>query len=126
MSLILIILLAVFFGYSLVLVLANNREVEINLLFAQIPSTNLGLVLILTIALGVIIGVLVSLLLFKVLQNKLEIRRLKKEVTTLEGKLDETKLALQTERQTVMDLQQQSEASIPDTAADKAHHEVNV
>lgn len=124
MSLILIILLAVFFGYSLVLVLANNREVEINLLFAQIPSTNLGLVLILTIALGVIIGVLVSLLLFKVLQNKLEIRRLKKEVTTLEGKLDETKLALQTERQTVMDLQQQSEAS--NTAADKAHHEVNV
>ena len=76
MSLILIILLAIFFGYSLILVLANNREVEVNLLFAQVPSTNLGLVLILTIALGVIIGILVSLLLFKVFQNKLEIRRL--------------------------------------------------
>ncbi len=120
MSLILIILLAIFFGYSLILVLANNREVEVNLLFAQVPSTNLGLVLILTIALGVIIGILVSLLLFKVFQNKLEIRRLKKEVATLGEKLDEAKAELYNERQALLELQRQPQS---DAAAS---HNVNV
>ena len=120
MSLILIILLAIFFGYSLILVLANNREVEVNLLFAQVPSTNLGLVLILTIALGVIIGILVSLLLFKVFQNKLEIRRLKKEVATLGEKLDEAKAELYNERQALLELQKQPQS---DTAES---HNVNV
>ncbi len=120
MSLILIILLAIFFGYSLILVLANNREVEVNLLFAQVPSTNLGLVLILTIALGVIIGILVSLLLFKVFQNKLEIRRLKKEVATLGEKLDEAKAELYNERQALLELQKQPQS---DAAVS---HNVNV
>ncbi len=120
MSLILIILLAIFFGYSLILVLANNREVEVNLLFAQVPSTNLGLVLILTIALGVIIGILVSLLLFKVFQNKLEIRRLKKEVATLGEKLDEAKAELYNERQALLELQKQPQSDVA------ASHNVNV
>ena len=99
MSLFLIILLLVFFGYSLALVLANNSEVAVNLLFSQAPTTNLGLVLILTTALGVLIGVLLALLLFKVLQNKLELRKLRKEVSTLESRLLESKTALEKERE---------------------------
>ena len=87
MSLILIILLVIFFGYSLALVLANNSTVAINLLFIEVPTTNLGLVLILTISLGIIVGILLSLQLFRVLQNKLELRRLKKELDLLKGQL---------------------------------------
>lgn len=99
MSLFLIILLVIFFGYSLALVLANNTEVAVNLLFSQVPTTNLGLVLILTTTLGVLIGVLLALLLFKVLQNKLELRKLRKEVSTLETRLSEANTALERERQ---------------------------
>lgn len=99
MSLFIIILLVVFFAYSIALVLANNSEVAVNLLFSQLPNTNLGLVLILTIALGVLIGILVAILLFKVLQNKFEIRKLKKDVDTLEQKLSETNTALDLVRQ---------------------------
>lgn len=99
MSLFIIILLVVFFAYSIALVLANNSEVAVNLLFSQLPNTNLGLVLILTIALGVLIGILVAILLFKVLQNKFEIRKLKKDVDTLEQKLSETNTALDLARQ---------------------------
>lgn len=100
MSLFIIILLVVFFAYSIALVLANNSEVAVNLLFSQLPNTNLGLVLILTIALGVLIGVLLAILLFKVLQNKLEIRKLKKDVSVLEYKLSEVNSALDMARQT--------------------------
>lgn len=99
MSLFIIILLVVFFAYSIALVLANNSEVAVNLVFSQLPNTNLGLVLILTIALGVLIGILVAILLFKVLQNKFEIRKLKKDVDTLEQKLSETNTALDLARQ---------------------------
>ncbi len=94
MSLVLAILLAVFFGYSLALVVANNSAVAVNLLFLQVPNTNLGLVLIFTIILGILIGILLAILLFKVLQNKLEIRKLHKEVSTLQSKLIETTTAL--------------------------------
>ncbi|MDO4896835.1 MAG: LapA family protein [Moraxella sp.] len=99
MSLFLMILLLVFFGYSLALVLANNSEVAVNLLFSQVPTTNLGLVLILTTTLGVLIGILLALLLFKVLQNKLELHKLRKEVANLESQLLESKVALEKERQ---------------------------
>lgn len=95
MSLFLMILLLIFFGYSLALVLANNSEVAVNLLFSQAPTTNLGLVLILTTALGILIGVLLALLLFKVLQNKLELRKLRKEISTLESRLLESKTNLE-------------------------------
>lgn len=98
MSLFLIILLVIFFGYSLALVLANNSEVAVNLLFSQVPTTNLGLVLILTTALGILIGVLLALLLFKVLQNKLELHKLRKEVGTLQARLQGAENAIQ-ERQ---------------------------
>lgn len=99
MSLFIIILLVVFFAYSIALVLANNSEVAVNLLFSQLPNTNLGLVLILTIALGVLIGILIAILLFKVLQNKFEIHKLKKDVDALERKLNEANTALDSARQ---------------------------
>lgn len=99
MSLFILILLALFFGYAIALVLANNSEIAVNLLFSQVPTTNLGLLLVLTIALGMFIGILLSVLLFRVLQNKLEIRRLRKEKADLQTKLDEANVVIEHSRQ---------------------------
>lgn len=99
MSFVLIAILLIFFSYSLALVLANNSEVAVNLLFSQLPNTNLGLVLILTITLGILIGILLSLLLFKVLQNKLELRKLHKDVSNLQSKLNEANIVIEQYRQ---------------------------
>lgn len=100
MSFVLIAILLIFFSYSLALVLANNSEVAVNLLFSQLPNTNLGLILILTITLGILIGILLSLLLFKVLQNKLELRKLHKDVSNLQSKLNEANIVIEQYRQT--------------------------
>ncbi len=99
MSLLVIILLVLFFGYAIALVLANNTEIAVNLLFSQVPTTNLGLLLVLTIALGVFIGILLSVLLFRVFQNKLEIRRLHKEKGELQAKLNEANVVIEHARQ---------------------------
>ena len=99
MSLFIIILLVLFFFYVFALVLANNSEIAVNLLFSQVPTTNLGLLLVLTIALGVFIGILLSVLLFRVLQNKLQIRRLYKEKAELQAKLDEANVVIEHSRQ---------------------------
>lgn len=74
------ILLFLVFGYSLVLVLVNNAEVAVNLMFVQVPQMNLGLLLIICIALGVFAGMLQAVVLFRVLQMKLENQRLNKEI----------------------------------------------
>ena len=92
MSLFIIILLVLFFGYAIALVLANNSEIAVNLLFSQVPTTNLGLLLVLTIALGVFIGILLSVLLFRVLQNKLQ-------KAELQAKLDEANVVIEHSRQ---------------------------
>lgn len=94
MRFILIILLFLIFGYALGLVLVNGSEVAVNLLFTQSPAMNLGLLLILCIALGVIIGMLLALLLFKVLQNKWEINRLNKENKRLQEELRQATIAI--------------------------------
>ncbi|WP_201585169.1 LapA family protein [Psychrobacter jeotgali] len=78
MRFILFVLLFLSFAYALGLVLANNTEIGVNLLFSQAPAMNLGLLLILCMTLGIIIGMLLSLLIFRVLQNKWEISRLQK------------------------------------------------
>lgn len=123
MSLFLMILLLIFFGYSLALVLANNSEVAVNLLFSQAPTTNLGLVLILTTALGILIGVLLALLLFKVLQNKLELRKLRKEISTLESRLLESKTSLEALGQELEQAKQKEQVVIPtDTTIDVVKH----
>lgn len=78
MRFLLLILLFLSFAYALGLVLANNTEIGVNLLFSQAPTMNLGLLLILCLILGIVIGMLLALLLFRVLQNKWEISRLQK------------------------------------------------
>ncbi len=77
-----------FFAYALALVIINNNEVAVNLVFTQVPEMNVGLLLIICISLGVLIGVILALLMFKVLQNKWELLRLKKENNKLNKKLE--------------------------------------
>lgn len=84
------ILLFVVFGYSLMLVLVNNHQVEVSLIFTQVPQMNLGLLLIICILLGLIAGVLLSIILFKVVQIRLENQRLQKELTKTQEKLMQT------------------------------------
>lgn len=81
------ILLFVVFGYSLMLVLVNNHQVEVSLIFSQVPQMNLGLLLIICILLGLIAGVLLSIILFKVVQIRLENQRLHKDLTQTREKL---------------------------------------
>lgn len=98
MHIVLIILLVVLFGYSLMLVLVNNSEVAVNLLFSQVPVMNLGLLLITSLALGMVIGMLLALIVFRVFQNRLEINRLKKEITALNAKLSEAAVVIEQHR----------------------------
>ena len=49
MRYLLAILLFVVVGYSLMLVLVNNNQVEVNLLFSQVPQMSLGLLLIIAL-----------------------------------------------------------------------------
>lgn len=80
MRIVLIVLLLLLFGYSIALVLANSINVNVNLLFSHVPAMNLGLLLIITISLGVLLGLLLGLQVFRVFQLHWEIARLKKEV----------------------------------------------
>lgn len=84
------VLLFIVFAYSLLLVIVNNHQVEVNLLFSQVPQMNLGLLLIICLALGILAGVLLSIILFKVVQVRLEIQKLNKELTQTREKLMQT------------------------------------
>lgn len=95
MRFVILVLLFLIFGYSLGLVVANNNEVAVNLLFTQAPAMSLGLLLILSIFLGVLIGILLALLLFKVFQNKWEIGRLSKENRRLQEELAQSNIEIQ-------------------------------
>lgn len=79
----LIVLLVAFFGYALALVLQNSAELPVDLLFSQVPAMRLGLLLLLTLALGTLIGLLLGVLVFRVFQKGWEIQRLRKEVEQL-------------------------------------------
>ena len=94
MRFLLFVLLFLSFAYSLGLVLANNTEVGVNLLFSQAPTMNLGLLLILCLILGIIIGILLSLLIFRVLQNKWEISRLQKANANLQEQLTQANVVI--------------------------------
>ena len=89
------ILLFVVFAYSLMLVIVNNQQVDVNLLFSQVPQMNLGLLLINCIVLGVIAGILLALMLFRVLQMKLDNQRLNKELNQTRDKLMQTQHQLE-------------------------------
>lgn len=84
------VLLFLVFGYSLMLVLVNNHQVEVSLIFTQVPQMNLGLLLIICILLGLVAGVLLSIILFKVVQIRLENQRLQKELMKTQEKLMQT------------------------------------
>ena len=94
MRFILFILLFLSFAYALGLVLANNSDIGVNLLFSQAPAMNLGLLLILGMILGIVIGMLLSLLLFRVFQNKWEISRLQKNNVHLQEQLNQANIAI--------------------------------
>lgn len=94
MRFLLLVLLFLSFAYSLGLVLANNTEVSVNLLFSQAPTMNLGLLLIICLILGVVIGILLALLIFRVLQNKWEIARLQKANANLQEQLTQANIVI--------------------------------
>ncbi|MBU5616127.1 LapA family protein [Psychrobacter sp. TAE2020] len=94
MRILLFILLFLSFAYALGLVLANNADIGVNLLFSQAPAMNLGLLLILCMILGIVIGMLLALLIFRVLQNKWEISRLQKQNNSLQEQLDQAKVVI--------------------------------
>ena len=94
MRFLLFVLLFLSFAYALGLVLANNTEVGVNLLFSQAPTMNLGLLLILCLMLGIVIGILLALLIFRVLQNKWEISRLQKAKTNLQEQLTQANIVI--------------------------------
>lgn len=98
MYIFLIVLLVLLFGYSLMLVIANNSAITVNLIVANVAQMNLGLVLIITLVLGIAIGMLVALIVFRVFQMKFEINRLKKEKTALQVKLDEANIVIEQNR----------------------------
>lgn len=94
MRFLLFVLLFLSFAYSLGLVLANNTEVGVNLLFSQAPTMNLGLLLILCLILGIVIGILLALLIFRVLQNKWEISRLQKANANLQEQINQANVVI--------------------------------
>lgn len=98
MHIVLMVLLVALFGYALALILANHSEVAVNLLFNQVPAMNVGLLLIVSLVLGLAIGMLVALVVFKVLQAKLEIARLKKHNQELTNQLQEANVVIDQHR----------------------------
>lgn len=83
MRYVLIVLLIVLFGYSLALVLQNSMELQVDLLFTQVPQMRAGLLLLLTLILGIVIGLLLGVVVFRVFQRNWEVQRLNKEIDQL-------------------------------------------
>lgn len=83
MRFILLILLILVFVYSLALVLFNGTEVSVNLWFAVVPEMRVGLLILITLAIGVVLGLLIGVQVFKVFQTRWEIKRLNKEIERL-------------------------------------------
>lgn len=83
MRLILIVLLIAIFIYSLALVLLNATPVSVNLWFTIVPEMRVGLLVLITLALGVVLGLLLGVQLFRVFQTQWEIKRLRKDIDHL-------------------------------------------
>lgn len=120
MRYVLVVLLLVVFGYSLALVLQNGTELSVDLLFTQVPAMRLGLLLLLTLSLGVILGLLLGVQVFKVFQNSWEIKRLRKDIDHLrKEQLNTAKLmaaeaaAHSRHEKTVVDIPPQDRPSTP-------------
>ena len=67
MRYILVVLLIVIFGYALALVLQNGTELPVDLLFTQVPAMRLGLLLLLTLGIGIVLGLLIGVQVFRAL-----------------------------------------------------------
>ncbi|MDE2420047.1 MAG: LapA family protein [Gammaproteobacteria bacterium] len=81
MRFIFLILLIALFGYSLALVIYNHASnPQVELVFATVPAMNLGILLVITLMLGVITGLLLGVFVFRVVQTRWEIGRLNKEL----------------------------------------------
>ena len=80
MRYVLVAILIILFGYSLALVLQNGTELSVDLLFTQVPAMRLGLLLLITLALGLVLGLLLGVQVFRVFQNSWEIKRLRKDI----------------------------------------------
>lgn len=120
MRYVLIVLLLVLFGYSLALVLQNGTELSVDLLFTQVPAMRLGLLLLLTLALGIVLGLLLGVQVFKVFQTNWEIKRLHKDIEHLRleqlntAKLMAAEAAAHTRHEkTVVDIHPQDRSSTP-------------
>jgi lipopolysaccharide assembly protein A len=83
MRYVLLVLLLVLFGYSLALVLQNSTALPVDLLFTQVPAMRLGLLLLITLALGIVAGLLLGVQIFRVFQTNWEIKRLRKDIDYL-------------------------------------------
>lgn len=83
MRYVLVIILFILFGYALTLVLQNSPEVSVDLMFAQVPAMRLGLLLLLTLSLGVVLGLLLGVQVFRVFQKSWEIKGLRKDIDYL-------------------------------------------
>ncbi|WP_326518225.1 lipopolysaccharide assembly protein LapA domain-containing protein [Acinetobacter sp. CAAS 2-6] len=79
----LVAVLIVIFAYALALVLQNGAELSVDLLFLQVPAMRLGLLLLLTLGLGIIVGLLLGVQVFRVFQTNWEIKRLRKDIDHL-------------------------------------------
>ncbi len=116
MRYVLVALLIVLFGYSLALVLQNGTELTVDLLFTQVPAMRLGLLLLLTLVLGVVVGLLLGVQVFRVFQNNWEIKRLRKDIEHLrKEQIQNAQLAAAEaaasvrHEKTVLDIQTQTE-----------------
>ena len=125
MRFILFVLLFLSFAYALGLVLANNSDIGVNLLFSQAPAMNLGLLLIICLGLGIVIGMLLSLLLFRVFQTKWEISRLQKNNVHLQEQLNQANIAIDRQANApTIDQAVYGTPAIPAAVADDIDHTI--
>lgn len=83
MRFILILVLIVLFVYSLALVLLNGTLVSVDLWLTHVPEMRVGLLVLITLALGIILGLLLGVQVFRVFQSRWEIQRLRKDIENL-------------------------------------------
>jgi uncharacterized integral membrane protein len=69
------------------LVVANDRAVSLDLLFYSTPAANLGLVVLVSFAVGAALGLLVGLNLMEMLKLRSQLYWLKREVRQLQDAL---------------------------------------
>ena len=97
----------------------NGTELSVDLLFTQVPAMRLGLLLLLTLSLGVVLGLLLGVQIFRVFQTNWEIKRLRKDIEHLRkeqlntAKLMAAEAAAQTRHEkTVLDITPEKESPL--------------